>query len=177
MKIRGGETFEDGLVRYLPDLIKYAFSLCRKETEAEELVQETMRKAMEKRADYREGTDIRSWLFALQFNAHRGLVRDAIRRRSRETFDPVAAEAYATPAAQHDYLLFTQAEDLIERLPREQKQALYLVVFDGLSYQEAAERLEISEGTVKSRISRAKTALQEMANEPEPEVRYSAPAP
>jgi RNA polymerase sigma-70 factor, ECF subfamily len=171
MKINGGDKFGDDLVRHLPDLIKYAFSLCRNEPEAEELVQETIRKAMEKRDDYREGTDMRSWLFALQFHAHRGLVRDSVRRRSRETFDPEAAEAFATPASQYDYMLFTQAEDFIEKLPREQKQALYLVVFDGLSYQQAAERLAVSEGTVKSRISRAKNALQEMANEPEPEVR------
>lgn len=174
MKV-GGDIFGDALVRYWPDLHKYAMSLCRKTAEAEELVQETMRKALENRANFTPGTDIRSWLFSLQFNAHRSMVKIAVRKRAREAFDPEATAAFPTPANQEDYLLFSQAEELIERLPRDQKQALYCVVFDGLSYQETATRLACSEGTVKSRISRAKSALQEMANEPEPEIRLPGP--
>lgn len=174
MKSRAGDIFGEALVRYWPDLYRYALTQCSRGAEAEELVQETMKKALELRSLFKEGTDIRSWLFSLQFNAHRTMIKAAVRKRNRETFDPDAMDAFPTPANQHDYILFSQAEELIERLPREQKQALYLVVFDGLSYLQAAEKLDCSEGTVKSRISRAKASLQEMANEPEPEYELAA---
>lgn len=174
MRVKVDDRFGDNLVRYMPDLYRYALSLCGKTIDAEELVQETMRKALDLRSQYKEGTDIRSWLFSLQFNAHRSMVRQAFRRRNRETFDPDAAEAYPTPANQYDYLLYTQAEDLIEQLPRDQKQALYCVVFEGLSYQQTAEKLACSEGTVKSRIARARSFLIEMTTEPAPQRQLAA---
>ena len=179
MRVRRDDKFGEDLVKYLPDLHRYALSLCGKTMDAEELVQETMRKALDLKSQYKEGTDIRSWLFSLQFNAHRSMVREAFRRRNRETFDPDAAEAFPTPANQYDYLLYTQAEELIEQLPREQKQALYCVVFDGLSYQQTAEKLACSEGTVKSRIARARAFLVDMTSEPdlEPQRRFAQAAP
>jgi RNA polymerase sigma factor (sigma-70 family) len=170
------DSFGDNLVRYMPDLYRYALSLSGKTIDAEELVQETMRKALDLRPQYKEGTDIRSWLFSIQFNAHRSMIRRAFRQRNRETFDPDAAEAYPTPANQYDYLLYTQAEGLIEKLPRDQKQALYCVVFEGLSYQQTAEKLVCSEGTVKSRIARARAFLVEMTSEALPQ-RQMAAAP
>jgi RNA polymerase sigma-70 factor (ECF subfamily) len=177
MRIRGDDKFGDELVRYMPDLYRYALSLSGKTTDADEIVQETMRKALDMKSQYREGTDIRSWLFSLQFNAHRSMIKQAVRRRTRETFDPDAAEAYPVPANQDDYLLYTQAEELIEKLPRDQKQALYCVVFEGLSYQQTAEKLACSEGTVKSRIARARACLIEMVHEPEPQRQLAAAAP
>jgi RNA polymerase sigma-70 factor (ECF subfamily) len=135
-----------------------------------------MRKALDMRSQYKEGTDIRSWLFSLQFNAHRSMIKATVRRRTRETFDPDAAEAYPTPANQEDYLLYTQAEGLIEQLPRDQKQALYCVVFEGLSYQQTAEKLACSEGTVKSRIARARACLIEKVQEHEPQRQLTAAA-
>jgi RNA polymerase sigma-70 factor (ECF subfamily) len=177
MRVRRDDKFGEDLVRYMPDLHRYALSLSGKTNDAEELVQETMRKALDLKSQYKEGTDIRSWLFSLQFNAHRTMVREAFRRRNRETFDPDAAEAFPTPANQYDYLLYTQAEELIEQLPRDQKQALYCVVFEGLSYQQTALKLACSEGTVKSRISRARSFLVEMTSEPAPQPRLAANAP
>lgn len=174
MKSRGGDVFGDALVQYWPDLYRYALALARKTADAEEMVQETMRKALENRASFKEGTDIRSWLFSLQFNVHRTMLNVAVRKRNREAYDPLAFEAYPTPTNQDDAVLFTEARDLIERLPREQRHALYEVVFKGKSYQEVAKLLDCSEGTVKSRISRAKTALQAMVREPEPEPELSA---
>jgi len=168
------DAFGNDLVRYLPDLRRYAMSLSGRTADAEEIVQETMRKAMELRDTYRPGTDIRPWLFALQFNAHRSFVKEAVRRRTRETYEPAAAEAYPVPASQEDYILFSEAEELIERLPRDQKSALYCVVFDGMSYKQAATKLECSEGTVKSRISRAKDALLAMVRDSEPEPQLAA---
>ncbi|MDW9478979.1 sigma-70 family RNA polymerase sigma factor [Sinorhizobium meliloti] len=174
MRVRVDDKFGDELVRYMPDLYRYALSLSGKTNDADELVQETMRKALDLKSQYKEGTDIRSWLFSLQFNAHRSMVRDSFRRRTRETFDPDAAEAFPIPANQYDYLLYTQAEELIEQLPREQKQALYCVVFEGLSYQQTAEKLACSEGTVKSRIARARAFLVDMTSEPAPQRQLAA---
>ncbi|MCV9965141.1 RNA polymerase sigma factor [Pararhizobium sp. BT-229] len=174
MRVKVDDRFGDNLVRYMPDLYRYALSLSGKTIDAEELVQETMRKALDLRSQYKEGTDIRSWLFSLQFNAHRSMVKQAFRRRNRETFDPDAAEAFPTPANQYDYLLYMQAEELIEQLPRDQKQALYCVVFEGLSYQQTAEKLACSEGTVKSRIARARAFLIEMTAEPAPQRQLAA---
>lgn len=170
------DGFGDSLVRFMPDLYRYAMSLSGKSIEAEELVQETMEKALALRSQYQDGTDIRSWLFSLQFNAHRNMVKRAFRRRAREAFDPEASEAYPTPANQYDYLLYTQAGQLIEELPQEQKQALYCVVFEGLSYQKTAEVLACSEGTVKSRIARARAFLVENTSEFAPR-RQAAVAP
>lgn len=175
MRGKSANKFEEDLVTYMPDLYRYALSLSGKKFDAYEIVQETMRKALEHRSTYKEGTDIRSWLFSLQFNVHRSMIRDSVRRRKREIFNPEAVEAYPMPANQYDYLLYTQAEQLIEKLPRDQKQALYCVVFDGLTYQQTAEKLDCSEGTVKSRIARARASLIEMVREPEFDARLSGP--
>lgn len=173
MRIQGDNTFEESLVRHMPDLKRYAVSLCGQVLDPDDLVQETLRKALAYRDRYEIGTDIRAWLFAMQFNAYRTMTRSHVRLRARETHNPDAIDMFPTLPNQFDYLLFSQAEDLIEKLPRDQKQALYCVVFDNMSYQQAAVALACSEGTVKSRLSRARAALLEMVNEPEPEAQLA----
>jgi RNA polymerase sigma-70 factor (ECF subfamily) len=156
------------LVTHMADLLRYAMLLTRHRGDAEDLVQETLRKALDLQAHYTPGTNMRAWLFAIQTNAHRDERKRRAKLAVRETSDDDALARYPQPASQLDRVFFAEAEDSIELLPPDQKRALYLVVFDGLSYSEAAERLACSEGTVKSRVSRARAALAEMLRQPEP---------
>lgn len=172
------ERFETEVVGHMRALFRYGLRLAGNTTDADDMMQETLRLALDKRSEFREGTDIRAWLFSIQFNVHRHMLAKKVRRAVRETSNDAAMEAYPQLPTQYDRMVFLEAGEMIETLPRDQKSALYLVVFDGLSYSEAAGVLDCSEGTVKSRVARARATLCEMLNEhepaPEPAMRMKA---
>ncbi|NTF17386.1 sigma-70 family RNA polymerase sigma factor [Agrobacterium rubi] len=144
------------------NLYKFAMSLTRNRAEADDLMQETFALAIEKSEEYEPGTNMKAWLFRLQAFIDKNNKRKAFRQRvlSRDHIeDP---ETATVPPSQLDSIMFGEANRAIEALPVEQKAALYLVVYDGKSYEEAAEILACSAGTVKSRVSRARVTLAEM---------------
>jgi RNA polymerase sigma-70 factor (ECF subfamily) len=156
------DRFNSDLIKFLPDLHLFAIRLAGNALEAEEIIQDTWLTALAKRSEFQEGSNMRAWLTSIQFQCYRQARKKLAVRMSRETCDDEASEAYPQLPNQYDSVLFQEVGDLIEKLPIEQKEAIYYTIFDGLSYKEAAMKLDCSEGTVKSRISRARTALLEM---------------
>ena len=144
------------------NLFKFAMSMTRSRSEAEDLVQETFRLALEKHSEYELGTNMKAWLFRLQALIDKNNKLTAFRQRllSRGQIDD--PDTATVPPSQLDRIMFGEADRAIEALPIEQKQALYLVAYDGKSYNEAADILACSPGTVKSRVSRARARIAEV---------------
>lgn len=143
----------------LASLRRYARSLTRRGGDAEDLVQEALLRAYERRASFRPDGNLRAWLLSILHNAF----VDGLRGRRAETarLDRAAVLAEtATEAPQDHAVRLSQIRDAFLDLPEEQRAALHLVAIEGLSYREASEALAIPLGTLMSRIGRARAALR-----------------
>jgi RNA polymerase sigma factor (sigma-70 family) len=140
-------------------LRRYARSLTRDGTEAEDLVQDALLRAYERRASFRKGANLRPWLLSILHNTFIDGVRS--RRSEAARRDHVAETApQALDAPQDHAVRLTDVRRAFMALPEEQRAALHLVAIEGLSYQQAADMLAIPVGTLMSRIGRARAALR-----------------
>ena len=144
------------VVAFIPRLRRYARALVGERAAADDLVQDTLERALNKFHLWKRGTDLRAWLFTVMHNVHVNQIRG---RRELVTLD---GEALELPVrATHEVAL--EARDLeraLMRLPAEQREVLLLVVLEDMSYEEAAATLGIPIGTVMSRLSRAREKLR-----------------
>ncbi len=150
--------FKEGLVAAVPMLRGFARSLCGNRDRADDLVQETLAKAIANREKYRDGTNLHAWLVTILRNQY----YSEGRRRWREVSDAEGTHAARlTQAPDHDsHMEMREFLGALQVLPPDQREALILVGASGLSYEEAAEVLETRIGTVKSRVSRARARLE-----------------
>lgn len=153
-------TFKQQLVEAIPMLRGFARSLSGNHDRADDLVQETLAKAIANRDKYKMGTNLHAWLVTILRNQY----YSEGRRRWREVSDAEgthAARLVQQPghAARLEMREFLAA---LQVLPDDQREALVLVGASGLSYEEAAEVLGTRVGTVKSRVSRARARLDGM---------------
>src|SRR5580658_1642925 len=152
------EAFRRELVVLIPHLRAFARTLCGDPTAADDLAQDAMLKAWDARASFEMGTNMKAWTFMIlrnQFYSEK-------RRSWRQTqLDQEAAErtlvAVDDPTAP---LALDELRMALAMLPIEQREALILVGAGGFAYEEAAAICECAVGTVKSRVSRARRALQ-----------------
>jgi len=146
----------------LPALLRFAQSLTRDASAAEDLVQDTIVRALERHDRFDASRNYRTWLFALTHN----LFVDGLRRRrvqdSAVSSMILAREAEAEPNQEHAAML-RETLKAFEALPLEQRAVLHLVVIEGGSYSEVAEILGTPIGTVMSRLSRARQSLRSPA--------------
>jgi RNA polymerase sigma-70 factor (ECF subfamily) len=152
------DAFKRELVALIPHLRAFARTLSGDPTSADDLAQDAMIKAWDARASYQMGTNMKAWTFMIlrnQFYSER-------RRSWRQTqLDQEAAER--TLVAIDDPESPVVLDELrlgLGMLPMEQREALILVGAGGFAYEEAAEICGCAVGTVKSRVSRARKALQ-----------------
>ena len=153
------DTKRMDVIGLLGPLRRYARSLTRNETQAEDLVQDTLVRAYERRGSFRSGGSLRGWLLSILHNTF----IDGRRRHLAETHrvEQVAALAEtASPPEQEGRVRLQQVQAAFLRLPAEQRAALHLVAIEGLSYQEAANALGIPVGTLMSRLGRARATLR-----------------
>ena len=145
-------------------LRSYALSLCRNPALADDLVQQTALQTWEARQYLRSKGNLRSWLFVILRNYHYSLLR----RRKREVEDPEGAlsDSIAVDSGYHAQIELDDVSVALQELPKEQRQALAHVVIRGLSYAQTARLCSCKEGTIKSRISRARQRLLETVNGP-----------
>ena len=150
--------FKTELTALIPQMRAFARSLCRDATAADDLAQDALLKAWNNRASYEPGTNMKAWTFMIlrnQFYSEK-------RRSWRQTqLDQEAAER--TLIAVDDPEAPVALDELrlsLAQLPPEQREALILVGAGGFAYEEAAEICGCAVGTVKSRVSRARRALQ-----------------
>jgi RNA polymerase sigma factor (sigma-70 family) len=147
------------VIGMLGPLRRYARSLTRDESEAEDLVQDTLVRAYEGRGSFRSGGNLRGWLLSILHNTfidhRRRHVAEVRRLEQAATFVDTVA-----PPEQESRVRLQQVRAAFMSLPDEQRAALHLVAVEGLSYQEAANALKIPIGTLMSRLGRARAALR-----------------
>lgn len=143
-------------MKLIPHLRAFAFSIARR-PEAEDLAQEAMLKAWRARASYRADTNFKAWVFTILRNHHMSIGRRAWRSTSLEP--GVAESTLVANDNLHASEELVDVRNAMLKLPFEQRQALALVGAAGLSYMETAQICGCAEGTVKSRVSRARTGL------------------
>jgi RNA polymerase sigma-70 factor, ECF subfamily len=151
----------------IPALRRYARFLVRDVQGADDLVQDCLERAVRHLDRFQEGTDLRAWSLTIMRNCFfDGKRRD--RRRVEVALEELPFEAARSPARQESCILLRELGEAFLILPDPQKMAMICVIFEGLPYEEAAEVLGISVGTVKSRVSRGREALrQATAAEPQ----------
>ena len=151
------DAFQRDLVALLPRLRRFARSLTRSVTDADDLVQTAVERGLARRSQWRPDTSLASWMFTIMKHAWIDETRSR-GRRGAVTAPPELAEGVADGGVA-DPLARTAVERAMERLPAEQRLAVALVLVEGLSYAEASRVLEIPEGTLTSRLVRGRTAL------------------
>lgn len=151
----------------LPTLKRYALSLVRDPTQAEDLVQECAAKALAKAHLYTPNTNLRAWLYTI---LHNQFVTDCRRQSTTPSgVDPdMGSKTPAVTANQSFSYMIGTVEQAIAKLPSDQATILWLAGIEGWSYREISGRLGLPVGTVKSRCSRAREALQSILHEQDP---------
>ncbi|TCK30019.1 RNA polymerase sigma-70 factor (ECF subfamily) [Ancylobacter aquaticus] len=158
---------------------RYARTLTRDDIEAEDLVHDALVRAYERRGSFdadraapgkggqqhrglgQEGTGLRGWLLSVLHNVFIDRRRSRIAEARREADSLDLADTTAPPVQEHR-LRLAQVRDAFMALPEEQRAVLHLVAIEGLGYAEAAATLGIPQGTLMSRLSRARATLRAM---------------
>ena len=162
--------FLDEIEGYVPALRRYARALTHDADLADDLVQDSLERAIRKRALWQPTGSLRAWLFRILLNVYRNDLRTRRRVPTALPFD----ERLAPPgmsAAQHGRLALAETARAMQSLSAEQREALLLVAVEGMSYAEAAAILDIPPGTLMSRLARGRTALRQLTAESPPRLR------
>jgi RNA polymerase sigma-70 factor (ECF subfamily) len=153
------QAFVDGVLASVTSLRAFAISLTRDAEKAEDLVQETVLRAISKQEQFVAGTNLQAWLFTILRNQFCSEHRKSL-REVEDGDGSYAATMIALPD-QDDRIMIHDLEAALHKLPEGQREAILLVGADGLSYEEAAQVLGCAVGTVKSRVNRARNCLAE----------------
>jgi RNA polymerase sigma-70 factor (ECF subfamily) len=145
------------LLASVRSLRAFAVSLCGQPDRADDLVQETLVKAWSNIDSFQEGTNLQAWLFTILRNHYYSEIRK--RRREVEDTDGQYAARLATHPPQQGHLDLADFKAALRELPDDQREALILVGASGFSYEEAAGICDVAVGTIKSRVSRARSHL------------------
>ena len=152
--------FGDQLIAVLPRLRRFARGLSGSVTDADDLVQAACERALARQHQFQEGTRFDSWMFRIV----QTIWIDQVRSRDVRKEDGDIAEdrlGSDEPVRRVEArLALAEVRRALERLPPDQRAALLLVTVEGLSYKEAAEVVQVPVGTIMSRLSRARIALQ-----------------
>jgi RNA polymerase sigma-70 factor (ECF subfamily) len=155
------QQFLDEIEGSVPALRRYARALTRNADRADDLVQDCIERAIRKQALWQPTGSLQSWLFRILLNIYRNDLRHQRRRSDQMPLDAMLVEPAVAPA-QPGRMALAETARAIDTLAAEQREALLLVVLEGLSYSEAAEVLSIPMGTLMSRLGRARAALRAM---------------
>lgn len=153
-------TLRDDIVRSIPRLRAFAISLTKSVDRADDLVQDTMLRAIARIDTFEPGTNLQAWLFTIL----RNLFYTMARKSQREVCDGDGAHAarLMTPPAQEGHLLYGDFLKAFGKLNPDQREALLLVVASGFSFEDAAKIMGVAVGTAKSRVIRARARLAEL---------------
>lgn len=152
------DEFQRELVTLIPHLRAFARSLCGDPSQADDLAQEAVAKAWKNRDRYEPGTNMKGWTFMILRNQFYSEKRRSW--RSVPLDQEKAERTLVATSNADDVLALDDLRQALATLPATQREALMLVGAGGLSYDEAAHVTGVAIGTIKSRVSRARMALQ-----------------
>jgi RNA polymerase sigma-70 factor (ECF subfamily) len=148
----------DAVASHIPRLRRYARALVGDRHRADDLVQDTLERALNKLHLWRPGSDMRAWLFAIMHNVFVNQVRGR-----RHDADALADDdVIAAPAGSVDRLEIRDLEAALMAIPAEQRAVVLLVGLEEMSYAEAAKSLGVPIGTVMSRLARGRERLRHL---------------
>src|SRR3569833_2083401 len=150
-------AFEKQLINVLPDLRAIARMMTRDGTAADDLVQDTVIRALRAFRKFEPGSNMKAWAFRIMHNCHINVVR---RRRLIAVGDMIDDWQQASPA-QEDSIELKEVLRAVDRLAPAHREVIMLVRAGGVSYNDAATIMSCKLGTVKSRLNRADAALRE----------------
>lgn len=142
-------------------LRRYANALSADPSEADDLVQECLTRAIARVSVWGEIRNVRAYLFSILHNVH---IDCLAQRRRQGVAVPIedVEHRLSSPQQQHTSLEMRDLERALTKLPEEQRQAVLLVGLEGMSYREAADVLQIPHGTLMSRLFRGREALRRL---------------
>ncbi len=156
---------QNSLVEQTGRLQKFAYKLTRNKSDADDLVQSTCLRALEKNESFEDGTNLFGWTSKIMYNL---FVSDYRRRTKFESqYDPDIYLDKEVVMPMQDVIL--EAENVkraMLHLSNDHNEVLVMICVKGMSYQEVSDELDISIGTVRSRLSRARERLQIIMDEP-----------
>jgi RNA polymerase sigma-70 factor, ECF subfamily len=153
-------SLRDAMLAAVPSLRAFAISLSGNIDRADDLVQETLLRAIANIDSFQPGTNMSAWMFTILRNLFRSEYRK--RRREVEDTDGSYAESLKSHPEQSSRLEFQEFRAALAKLPPDQREALILVGASGFSYEEAASICDCAVGTIKSRVNRARTRLADL---------------
>jgi RNA polymerase sigma-70 factor (ECF subfamily) len=159
LPVKMREDLNRQLLSLIPSLRAFARVLTRNPSEVDDLVQDTLVKAISNVHQFTPGTNLRAWLFTIErntfFTAHQ--------QRRRQAATPLDDNrALSVSPSQEWSVRMSAVHDAVLQLPAEQREALLLVAGAGMTYDEAAAICHCALGTIKSRINRARHRLEEL---------------
>jgi len=152
----------------IPMLRRYARFLSRNADQADDLVQECLVRAIARIDSWEPGTNLQAWLIVIL----RNIFLNECRRVKRERVSLEGLKSAGTtqiPAQQDVSLMLAELQEAFMSLSTDHREVLTLVVIQGMTYERTAQILGVTMGTVKSRLSRARTRLSEIVNGGEPQ--------
>jgi RNA polymerase sigma-70 factor (ECF subfamily) len=153
-------SLREAMLAAVPSLRAFAISLSGNIDRADDLVQETLLRAIANIDSFQPGTNMSAWMFTILRNLFRSEYRK--RRREVEDTDGSYAESLKSHPEQSSRLEFQEFRAALAKLPPDQREALILVGASGFSYEEAASICDCAVGTIKSRVNRARTRLADL---------------
>ncbi|MBO0712135.1 MAG: sigma-70 family RNA polymerase sigma factor [Acetobacteraceae bacterium] len=163
------DTFRRQLTALVPDLRGFARFLLRERAEADDLVQEALVRALSAAAQFRPGTNMKSWLFTILRNA---FYEQARRHKTERAALERAARTGPPPVSGPDgHSEIAELQRRLWELPPLLREALVLVGAQEMSYEEAAEICGAPVGTMKARVSRARAQIRQVVADAPPSER------
>jgi RNA polymerase sigma-70 factor (ECF subfamily) len=144
---------------FIPQLRRYALALSHNPVAADDLIQESVARALMKSDLFNTGTNLRAWLFTIMHNIH---ISNARRQKHiGMPIDPdIAAATLSTQPSQEAPLVMKALNKAMQVIPDTQRVAVIMAGVEGMSYEEISQHLDVPIGTIKSRVSRGRDALR-----------------
>jgi RNA polymerase sigma-70 factor (ECF subfamily) len=153
-------ALQSAMLTAVPDLRAFALSLCHRRDRVDDLVQETLLRAIANIKSFTPGTNMTAWLFTILRNHFLNEYRKS--RHEVSDFDGYYVGTMTSQPEQEGHIQFDDFRDALAQLPYDQREAVILVGGAGLSYEEAAKISQCAVGTMKSRTFRARARLAEL---------------
>jgi RNA polymerase sigma-70 factor, ECF subfamily len=165
-QIASEQDIRAGLSQYLARLWRYGVTLSHHRDTADDLVQATCVRALERSGQFAAGSRLDHWLFAILHSIWLNEVRSRRVREGQGFVEANEALTFDGAAETETHILAVQVMDHVHALPEAQRSAVFLCYVEGLSYREVADVLQIPVGTVMSRLAAARARISEATSEP-----------
>jgi len=159
-------SFGDQLAALLPRLRRFAHALSWNSTDADDLTQATIERALRSSGQWQHGTRLDSWCYRIMRNLWIDTARASARKAAREAPEEDGVRVSEDPREAMDAAVdLKRIMVAMAQLPDEQREVVALILIEGFGYREVSEMLGLPIGTVSSRLVRGRTALLAMVGE------------